>query len=480
MHDQLDFYVDGRWVPSTSGKTTDAVDPSTEKIIGHIAMASAEEVDSAVQAARRAFPSYSQSSREERIALLERLHAELEKRSDALAQAQTDEMGAQSFVAAEAMVPLALGHIAIAIDALKTYEFEQLRGNTLIRHQAIGVCALITPWNFPAPLAMSKVAPALAVGATIVLKPSVNSSFSAAVIAEAVDAAGFPPGVFNLITGSGATVGEALAKHPEVDMVSITGSVSAGAEVARNAAASIKRVHQELGGKSPNVILESADLAGAVDRGVRSMMYNAGQICSAPSRMIVPTTKLDEVIQIAKDTVADITVGSPDSGAFVGPVVNKKQWDSIQGYIQKGIDEGATLITGGVGLPDGITEGYYVKPTVFANVTPKMTIAQEEIFGPVLVIQNYSDIDNAVEIANDTEYGLAAYLQGGSIDELRAVASRIPAGQVYLNGSGFDLFDPAAPFGGFGRSGNGREWGPDGFEAYLETVAFVGHVPQPA
>ena len=472
------FYINGRWVPAESGRFHEAIDPATAQSSGRVALATAAEVDSAVSAAKTAFPTYSATAREQRVELLSKLRDELAARADRLAEAQTVEMGAQKEVAEQAMVPLALGHVSIAAESLKTYEFEDKRGATLVRHVPIGVCALITPWNFPAPLVMSKVAPALAVGATVVLKPSVFASRSATIIAEAIDAAGFPPGSFNMILGSGSEVGELLAKHPDVAMVSITGSTEAGAAVARNAADSIKRVHQELGGKSPNVVLDSADLAGSVERGVLSLMYNAGQVCSAPSRLLVPEHKRDEAVEVARKTAESITIGAPDSGAYLGPVVNESQWKSVQAYIEKGIAEGATLVTGGPGLPDGVADGYYVKPTVFADVTPDMTIAQEEVFGPVLVMQSYKDVDDAVRLANDTQYGLAAYVQGTSIEELRAVAGRIPAGQVYLNGSGLDLLDPAAPFGGLGRSGNGREWGPDGFEAYLESVAFIGFDPE--
>lgn len=471
------FYINGKWVPATSGRFHESIDPATEQPSGRIALATSDNVDHAVSAAKDGFPAYSATSREQRVQLLTRFHEELQARSERLAQAQTLEMGAQQEVAEQALVPLALGHVAIATEALKNYEFEEQRGSTLIRHQPIGVCALIPPWNFPAPLTLSKVAPALAVGSTVVLKPSVFASQSAIVIAEAIEAAGFPPGAFNLITGSGSEVGDALAKHSDVAMVSITGSTTAGAAVAKSAADTIKRVHQELGGKSPNVILDSADLAGSVERGLHSMMYNAGQVCSAPSRMLVPEEKLDTAIDIASKVADSITIGPPDSGAYLGPVVNADQWKSIQSYIEQGVAEGATLVTGGTGLPKGIDSGYYVKPTVFANVTPEMTIAQEEIFGPVLVIQAYSDLDDAVRLANDTSYGLAAYIQGSSLEQLREVAGRIPAGQVYLNGSGLDLLDPAAPFGGIGRSGNGREWGPDGFEAYLESVAYIGFDP---
>jgi len=325
---------------------------------------------------------------------------------------------------------------------------------------------------------MTKVLPALATGCAVILKPSEYSPFSAQVIAELLHNAGVPPGVFNMIYGDGQTVGTALSSHPGIDMVSITGSTRAGVDVARNAAATVKRVHQELGGKSPNILLPSADYPGAVERGVRGLMFNAGQTCSAPSRMIVPNGRMEEVKEAAREAVGNLQPGPPDSRAFMGPVVSRNQYERIQAYIEKGIAEGATVVVGGPGRVKGFDRGYYVKPTVFADTSPDMTIVREEIFGPVLVIQGYDSVEQAIELAGDTEYGLAAYIQGGDMDELRVLADRIPAGQVTLNGSGLELMDLAAPFGGFKRSGNGRECGDFGFEAFLEPKAVIGYSPE--
>ena len=477
MREYLQFYIDGQWVEPSGTKTWEVINPATEEPSGRIALGDAQDVDRAAKAARRAFETYSRTSREERVALLERVLSEFEARIPDLEAAVSEEMGSPQWVSREAQIVLPHNHLKIAIENLKSYEFDKDRGLTTVRMVPIGVCGLITPWNWPASVVMTKVVPALAVGCTMVLKPSEYSPYSAQILTEVMDAAGVPAGVFNLVFGDGPTVGAEISRHPLVDMVSITGSTRAGAEVARNAAESVKRVHQELGGKSPNVILESADIEGAVDRGVKGLMFNTGQSCSAPSRMIAPRSKMQQVIAAARKAVDEITAGAPNEDAYTGPVVNKNQWTRIQELIQSGIDEGATLVAGGVGRPEGYEKGYYVKPTVFADVTPEMTIAKQEIFGPVLVIQPYSDTEDAIELANDTDYGLAAYIQGGSIDELREVGSRIPAGQVYLNGSGLDLLDLTAPFGGHKRSGNGREWGDFAFEAFLEPVSFVGYNP---
>lgn len=480
MRDYLTFYIDGEWVEPAGNKYWDVVDPATERPSGRIALGDERDVDRAALAARRAFETYSKTSREERLALLRRILAEFENRSDDIAAAVSEEMGSPEWVSKEAQIMLPHQHLTIAIDNLATYEFELDRGLTLVRMEPIGVCGLITPWNWPASTVMTKVIPALAVGCTVVLKPSEYSPYSARILAEVMDAAGVPAGVFNLVFGDGPTVGAALSRHPEVDMVSITGSTRAGAEVARNSADSVKRIHQELGGKSPNIILESADVEGAVDRGVKGLMFNTGQSCSAPSRMIAPLSQRDRVLDAARKSVEEVTVGVPKENAYTGPVVNESQWKRIQELIGAGIEEGATLVAGGTGKPDGCDTGYFIKPTVFADATATMRIVREEIFGPVLVIQFYEDTDDAIDLANDTEYGLAAYVQGGHIDEVRSVASRIRAGQVFLNGSGLDLIDFNAPFGGHKKSGNGREWGDFSFEAFLEPVALVGYTPPSA
>jgi aldehyde dehydrogenase (NAD+) len=391
----------------------------------------------------------------------------------------TEEMGAPEWTS-YAQVASTKIHMDIAIENLKKYEFEEARGNSLISKEPIGVCGLITPWNLPVSVIMTKLLPALAVGCTTILKPSEYSSLSAQILAEVLQESGVPAGVFNLVYGDGPTVGSAISRHPDVDLVSITGSTRAGIEVARNAADTVKRVHQELGGKSPNVLLPSAEFAKAVPAGVKGLMFNAGQNCSAPSRMLVPNSRMDEVKALAVKAIADVTVGPPSSYSFIGPVVNKIQYQRIQSFIEKGIAEGATVLVGGLGKPEGLETGFYVKPTIFADTTPEMTIVREEIFGPVLVIQGYDDIEDAIVKANDTVYGLAAYFQGSDINELREIASRIAAGQVYLNGSGIDLVDFGVPFGGFKRSGNGREWGDYAFGEFIELKSYIGYMPTPA
>jgi len=477
MRKHLKHLINGEWVESHGGGTFEVVNPATEEVCGLIALGDAIDVDNAVNSAREAFKTFSRTTREERVALLERIRAGLEARADEIATAITAEMGAPEWVSREAQAVLPKFHTDTAIENLKKFEFEEACGNSLARKEPIGVCGLITPWNWPAATVMTKILPALAVGCTTVLKPSEYSPFSAHIIAEILQESGVPPGVFNLVYGDGPTVGSAISGHPNVDMVSITGSVRAGIEVARNAANTVKRVVQELGGKSPNVLLPSADFAKAVPAGVKGLMLNSGQSCSAPSRMLVPNARMDEVKGIATATIAEVTIGQPSSNAFIGPVVNKNQYNRIQTFIEKGIAEGATVLVGGPGKPEGLEKGFYVKPTIFVDTTPEMTIVQEEIFGPVLVIQGYDDIEDAIVKANDTVYGLAAYFQGGDINELREVASRVSAGQVYLNGSGLDIIDFSLPFGGFKRSGNGREWGGYGFQEFLELKAYVGYTP---
>ncbi len=471
MREYTRFFINGAWVSPAQPRTLDVINPATEAVAGRISLGSAADVDRAVQAARRAFASWGASSREERLEALGRLAAEYRKRMNDLAAAITEEMGAPRKLASTAQAPSGLGHIETAIAVLRDYPFEQVRGSTRIVKEPIGVCALITPWNWPMNQIACKVAPALATGCTVVLKPSEIAPFSAHIFAEIVDAAGLPPGVFNLVDGDGPTVGAALASHPEVDLVSFTGSTRAGIEVAKNAAATVKRVAQELGGKSPNIILEDADFEKAVTASIRSVMNNSGQSCNAPTRMLVPAHRMAEVTQIARRAAEALRVGDPGGDADLGPVVSAVQWKKIQDLIAVGIDEGAELVTGGLGLPNGLTRGYYVKPTVFAGVTNDMRIAREEIFGPVLTILGYESPDEAVAIANDTEYGLAAYIWGTDPARLRGVIPRLRAGRVGVNGAGGDLF---APFGGYKRSGNGREWGEYGFHEFVELKAVLG------
>jgi aldehyde dehydrogenase (NAD+) len=472
MQERLQFYIDGRWVDPVEGRPFDVIDPSTEEPIARIALGSAKDVDLAVAAARRAFESYSQTTREERLALLQAIVQEYQKRYNEIAETISREMGAPLWLAKAAQAATGLGHLTQTIEVLRDYPFEEVRGATLIRHEPVGVCGFITPWNWPVNQIMCKVAPALAAGCTMVLKPTELAPLNALLLAEVFDAARVPAGVFNLVNGDGPTMGQAIASHPDVDMVSFTGSTRAGIEVARAAAPSVKRVTQELGGKSANIILDDADFATAVGGGVMGCALNSGQSCNAPTRMLVPASRHDEAVAIAKAAAEAIQVGDPFAeGTRIGPVVSETQWRKIQGLIEKGIEEGATLVTGGPGRPKGLERGYYVRPTVFANVKNEMTIAREEIFGPVLSILPYDDEEDAVRIANDTVYGLSGYVSSGSAERAQRLARRIRAGQIALNGAQPDF---SAPFGGYKHSGNGREWGRFGFEEFLETKAVMG------
>ena len=474
MRDYLKFYIDGRWVDPLRPNPFDIENPATEQVSGKISLGSADDVDVAVKAARRAFASWSQSTREQRLDLLQAILAEYQKRAADLAEAVTEEIGAPASLAAGPQVFLGIGHLTTAIDALKNYAFSEQKGATLIAKEPIGVCGLITPWNWPINQVAVKVYPALATGCTVILKPSEVAPYSPYIFAEILDAAGVPAGVFNLVNGDGAGVGVALASHPDIDMVSFTGSTRAGVEVAKLAAPTVKRVTQELGGKSPNIVLDDSGFAEGVSAGVANMMPNSGQSCNAPTRMLVPNSRMAEAISVAREAVEKVTVGHPDAGTTIGPVASKTQFDKVQRLIQRGIDEGATVVAGGPGRPAGLEKGYYVKPTVFANVTNDMTIAREEIFGPVLCILGYDDIDHAVEIANDTEYGLAGFISGADLDKARDVARRIRAGWVTIN----HAFDMNAPFGGYKRSGNGREWSEFGFHEYLEVKSTLGYAPE--
>ncbi|QTI71019.1 aldehyde dehydrogenase family protein [Gordonia polyisoprenivorans] len=473
MREITKFYIDGQWVEPTELNLIDVINPATEKSAGQVALGTAADVDAAVAAAKRAFTTWGVTSVEERTAVLNAIVAEYQKRMDDLAAAVTEEMGAPAGLSKAAQVPIGLGHLMTAAATLPTYSFGEDRGSHRIVKEPVGVCGFITPWNWPLNQVMCKLAPALATGCTVVLKPSEIAPFSAAIVAEIMDAAGVPAGVFNLVNGDGPGVGVALSSHPDVDMISFTGSTRAGIEVAKNAAPSVKRVAQELGGKSPNIILDDEDFAKNVAGGIATMMLNSGQSCNAPSRMLVPNSRLDEVAEIAKATGADLTVGDPNSSVRLGPVVSEAQFDKIQGLIERAIDEGANAVIGGAGRPDGLETGFYVKPTVFTNVTNDMEIARTEVFGPVLVVIGYDSIDEAVKIANDTEYGLAGYVSGKDLDEVRRIGGAIRAGSISLNGA---QVDPAAPFGGYKKSGNGREWGGDyGFEDFLEVKSLLGY-----
>ena len=473
MREYLQFFIDGKWVDPVVPATLDVDNPRTEQVSGRIALGSAADVDLAVQAAQRAFPGWSTTTREDRLAVLGAILAEYQKRMGDRPAPGGGGVGAPPGLAGGPQVNLGIGHLAAAIEALKNFEFESDRGSTRVIKEPIGVCGLITPWNWPLNQIAAKVYPALAAGCTMVLKPSEVAPYSGQIFSEIIDAAGVPAGVYNMIFGDGPGVGSAISSHPGIDMVSFTGSTRAGIEVARNAAPTVKRVSQELGGKSPNIILDDEAFAQGVAAGVTTMMVNSGQSCNAPSRMLVPNSRMDEALAIAEEIGASVKVGDLSDAKAIGPVASRVQFDKIQRLIQAGIDAGADLVVGGTGRPDGLDTGYYVKPTVFANVSNDMVIAREEIFGPVLCILGYQDLDEAVEIANDTEYGLAGYVWSADIEQARAVARRIRAGSVAIN----HAFDINAPFGGYKTSGNGREWGDFGFHEYLEVKAALGYAP---
>lgn len=466
------FYINGGWSSPATPAILPVVNPATESVVAEVASGSAEDVDRAVAAARAAFPCWSATSAEARAGFLGKIYDLILERKEPLAQALSLEMGAAIGFARAMQVPLAAEHVRIARDLLSTYRYQKVEGGTAIEREPIGVCGLITPWNWPLYQITAKVAPAIAAGCTVVLKPSELSPLSALLFAQLVHDAGLPPGVFNLVNGTGSEVGGAMAAHPDIDMISITGSNRAGALVAQAAAPTVKRVTQELGGKSPNVLLPDADFAKVVPLGVMTAFRNVGQSCSAPTRMIVPRDRLAEVEALAAATANAIVVGDPQSEETVlGPIANEAQFKRVQAMIESGLSEGAKLVCGGPGRVPGHETGFYARPTVFSEVDSSMRIAQEEIFGPVLCIIAYETLDEAVAIANDTVYGLSAHVQSSNLDRARAVASRIRAGQVLLN---HPAWNPMAPFGGYKRSGNGREFGVYGFEEYLETKAIVG------
>jgi aldehyde dehydrogenase (NAD+) len=471
MKSYLKQYIDGSWVESEGGKRHEVIDPATEQPCTEIMLGSAADVDKAVAAARRAFETWSQSSVEERAALLERIIEEYKARIPDLAQAISQEMGAPIGFATAAQAPTGLGHFMSTLKALNSFEFEERLGRARVVHEPLGVVAMITPWNWPLNQICAKVAPALAAGDTMVLKPSEESPGCAMILAEIMDKAGVPAGVFNLVNGDGPGVGAALSSHRDVDMVSFTGSTRAGIAVAQAAAATVKRVHQELGGKAANLVLEGADLAAVLPPTVQGVLANSGQSCIAPTRLLVHKSQVGEATQIVKTMMEATQVGDPSViGAHIGPVVNKAQYEKIQGLIQSAIDEGATLVTGGTGRPDGRNAGYFIRPTLFADVTPGMRIAQEETFGPVATITSYDTQDEAIRIANDTPYGLSATISGDPAAAAR-VAGRLRAGLVTINSWSPD---GNAPFGGYKQSGNGRENGKYGLSDFMEVKTVVG------
>lgn len=465
------FYIDGKWVTPASSRSCDLVSPATEDVIGRISLGSDLDVDRAVEAARRAFASFSQATIADRRALIGRIVDLYKGRYEEIAQAISDEMGAPLAFARKSQTGLGAAHFSTLHEIMEHYPFEESRSGMRLRREPVGVCGLITPWNWPMNQIACKVAPALAAGCTMVLKPSEMAPLSAMLFAEIIHEAGVPPGVFNLVNGDGAGVGQAIAAHPGVDMVSFTGSTRAGISVAKTSADSVKRVHQELGGKSPNVILDELVLERAVIGGTEECFSNSGQSCNAPTRMLVPRALEQRAAEIARAVAARTLPGDPrDPGSIIGPVVNRTQFDKIQRLIKAGIDDGARLVAGGPGRPEGLTRGFYVRPTVFAGVNRAMTIAREEIFGPVLAIMAYDSLEQAVEIANETPYGLAAYVSGSNAATVARCADRIRAGMIHVNGADMRL---NAPFGGYKQSGNGREWGEFGLEAFVELKVVV-------
>lgn len=471
-YDYRKFYIDGQWVAPAVGREKEVINPATEEPVGTISVGSVQDVDRAVAAARRAFETFSQTTADQRRALLETVLAVYKDRHRDIARAIREEMGAPEKLATRGQAAIGVGHLTAMIEVLRKFSFEEHQGSMRLIHEPVGVCALITPWNWPINQLAAKVVPALAAGCTMVLKPADQSPFSAMIWAEVMHEAGVPAGVFNLVTGSGTTVGTALASHPDVDMVSFTGSTRAGTEVARLAAASVKRVHLELGGKCPSILFDDADFPRAVKSTVRHVFENSGQSCNAPTRMLVPAARLTEVEELAKQITEKIKLGDPASvETDLGPVVSKSQLDSINGYIAKGMAEGAKLVIGGEGRPEGLTKGYYVKPTIFSNVDSRMTIAREEIFGPVLSILPYRDEEDAIRIANDSPYGLQAYVWSGDVERANRIGARIRAGRISINGSQGDMH---TPFGGFKQSGYGREWGEHGLREFLELKAVLG------
>ncbi|CAN7504311.1 aldehyde dehydrogenase family protein [Rhizobium sp. LjRoot254] len=473
MSNHLKFYIDGAWVDPVVPAKLDVINPATEEAYTQISVGTKADVDKAVAAAKRAFKTFSLVSHADRVALLKRILEIYNERFEDIAQAVSDEMGAPIGFARDAQAWAGRAHMESTIAALENYEFSEKRGATMVVKEPIGVCALITPWNWPLNQIVCKVAPAIAAGCTVVLKPSEIAPISGVVWSEIMDAAGVPKGVYNMVNGTGPDVGQVMAGHPDVDMVSFTGSTRAGIIVAKTAADTVKRVAQELGGKSANIILEDADFATAVAKGVEGCFGNTGQSCDAPTRMLVPKGRHDEALGIAKKAAEGFKTGDPKAeGTDLGPVVSQLQFDKIQRMIQTGIDEGATVVAGGVGRPDGLNRGYYIRPTVFGHVTPEMTVAREEIFGPVLSIISYDNEDHAVEIANDTVYGLAAYIQSENKDHARKVAAKMRAGTVNLNYPDWDTF---SSFGGYKQSGNGREYADFGIHDFLEIKSIVGY-----
>ncbi|MGA3299484.1 MAG: aldehyde dehydrogenase family protein [Candidatus Acidiferrales bacterium] len=475
MKDCRQFYIDGKWVAPAAASDFSVTNPATEETIATISLGGIADVNKAVAAAKRAFPSFSETGLEDRVALLRKIIEVYQSRIEEMAETISWEMGAPMSLTRAAQAPVGLAHLNEAVRILSYFKFEEMHGSTMMRKEPVGVCGFITPWNWPMNQIVCKVAPAIATGCTVILKPSELAPLSAYLFAQILDEAGVPAGVFNMVNGDGPTVGAAIASHPDIDMVSFTGSARAGVAVAQAAAPTVKRVTQELGGKSANIILDDADLEKAVKQGVQSCFRNTGQSCDAPTRMLVPKAKMPAAIVAARQAAEATKAGNPLAEAtHIGPLAGKAQFAKVERLINKGLEEGATLVAGGLGKPDGVTKGYFVQPTVFADVRNDMTIAREEIFGPVLCMIPYDDEEHAIAIANDTPYGLSGYVTSGDVDHARRVAKRIRAGNVHINGAR-SAFDGC--FGGYKQSGNGREWGEAGLEEFLELKAIFGYEP---
>ncbi|MBY7144150.1 aldehyde dehydrogenase family protein [Virgibacillus sp. NKC19-3] len=472
MRDYTRHYINGKWMESTGSETEEVINPATEEVTGRISLGTKEDLDRAVKAARDAFPSFSTTTKEYRAELLERIAREYENRKDELIEVIKEELGSPVSMTEKVHYNMGLQHFRETAKLLRDFEFTEKRGDSLVAKEPVGVSGLITPWNFPTNQTSTKLAGALAAGNTVVLKPAELTPYAAILLAEIFETAGVPKGVFNLVNGTGETIGNGISSHPGIDLVSFTGSGAVGQKVSENAAKTIKKVALELGGKSPLVILEDADVKKAAKTAVSNVLMNTGQVCTAATRTLIPRSMHDNFIEAVKETLPTFLVGDPnDENSVVGPLVSKKQWDRVQSYIEKGMDEGATLVAGGTGKPEGLEEGYYVKPTVFTDVRNDMVIAQEEIFGPVMSIITYEDLDEAIEIANDTVYGLAGYVFGEDEEKLKKVASRLRAGRITINNAKADF---SAPFGGYKESGVGREWGDYGIDEYLEVKSVLG------
>jgi aldehyde dehydrogenase (NAD+) len=474
MKDCRQFYIDGKWISPAKAHDFEVINPANEQPIATISLGALDDVDKAVAAARKAFKSYSETTVGERLAFLAKIIEIYRTKMDLMAETISIEMGAPPWLAKAAQAPAGLAHLTEIVKVLGSFRFEELKGSTLMRKEPIGVCGLITPWNWPMNQIVCKVAPALAAGCTVVLKPSEIAPLSAYLLATIFDEAGLPPGVFNLVNGDGAIVGAAIASHSDIEMVSFTGSTRAGVAVAMAAAPTVKRVTQELGGKSANIILEDADLESAVKEGVQTCFRNSGQSCDAPTRLLVPRAQIDAANAAAKHAAEATKVADPTAKGSIGPIVSKSQFEKVQNFILKGIEEGARLVAGGPGRPEGVTKGYFVKPTIFSDVRNDMTIAREEIFGPVLCIIPYEDEEDAIRIANDTPYGLSGYVTSGDLEHARRITKRIRSGNVRINGARLDF---SGCFGGYKQSGNGREWGEAGLEEFLELKAIFGYAP---